>query len=65
MQYFELNAKRWVNQLEKRSYVIASKTREKELLGLLIRLQSTSCVLGPVLGPENSASKQSSAGFAT
>lgn len=48
-----------MNQLEKRSYVIYF-SREEEVLGLLLQVQGTGCVLGPVLGPENSASEQNS-----
>ena len=45
-----------MNQLEKRSYVIDFSGGE-EVLGFLLQVQGTGCVLGPVLGPENSASE--------
>lgn len=48
-----------MNQLEKRSYVI-DFSREEEVVGLLLQVQGTGCVLGPVLGPENSASEHNS-----
>ena len=50
-----------MNHLERSSYVI-DFSREEEALGLLLQVQGTGCVLGPVLVPENSASEQNSEG---
>lgn len=51
-----------MNQLERSSYVI-DFSREEEALGLLLQVQGTGCVLGPVLVPENSASEQNPEGI--
>lgn len=50
-----------MNHLERSSYVI-DFSREEEALGLLLQVQGTGCMLGPVLVPENSASEQNSEG---